>query len=188
MLRAMPKPKKEQLVGFQADEAMKAAILARARVTSDGNVSAHLRQLATADLEAEDKKPTAFEWDVIAKLAKLYGGYFAPTLAKQLEGANQPKLLHNVLAQLSDYFARGGRVEDLAIVERRHTSFHPLPDGFRDPLGSSYLEAHQETPATARAESARQVHELLTPQIQDAPKAHPGQSPAVPAKPGDGKR
>ncbi|MEO6569201.1 MAG: hypothetical protein ABIO94_10605, partial [Opitutaceae bacterium] len=179
---------KEQLVGFQADEAMKAAILARARVTSDGNVSAHLRQLATDDLAAEGKKPTAFEWEVLSKLAKIYGGYFAPTLEKQLEGVNQPKLLHDVLAQIADYFARGGRVEDLAVVEKQHTSFHPLPDGFRNPLSPSYLEAHREGPAEARAESARLVGEIVKSRTQDAPKAHPEQSPRVPAKPDEQRR
>lgn len=50
MVALMTRPKKEKLVGFQADEAMQAALRRRAEETSQGIVSIHLRNLVQKDL------------------------------------------------------------------------------------------------------------------------------------------
>lgn len=80
----------------------------RARASGDESLSRYVQRLIKSDLESEPA-PTSYDDRILEKLAKIYAGYFAPTLTMQLtrEAASQPRLLHDLLFELSDYFARG---------------------------------------------------------------------------------
>ena len=82
--------------------------LERARLTADGKFSRYLQHLVAADLDHEPT-PSSVEPDILARLARVYGGYFAPAFARQLaeHQVDQPKLLHHLLASLSDCLAAG---------------------------------------------------------------------------------
>lgn len=97
-----------------------------------GNFSAYIQSLIEADL-AQEPVSTAHSPRILSDLAQSYAGYFAPTLARQLDAqeANQPELLHRLLLQLSEHLACGGSVKDIAVRGVDFTSYHPLPDSFR---------------------------------------------------------
>lgn len=139
MVAYVTRPKKEKLVGFQADEQMQIRIRERAVERSEGNVSAYLRQLATRDIDAADQDPTgAVRPDVLAQLGTLYGGYFAGKFAQQLaaRGVDQAALLHTMLKSLSELMAAGYDPMQSAVAPvscithapvAEHLRAHPAP-------------------------------------------------------------
>lgn len=103
----------------------------QASARDGGSLTKYFRRLAQEDGAAKTQASDGAR--ILDSLAVQFAGYLAPTLAKQLaeRAADQSRLLHAILLQLSDYFARGGRVQDLALVDRAHASFAPLPPHLR---------------------------------------------------------
>lgn len=122
------KPKKDKNVGFFADPATYERIRGRAELTSDGNVSRHLRSLVQADIDGITfEPPKEVDANIVVQLARAYAGYLAPKIDHALAtfDADQPELLHRVLVALNEHLARGCDPADLVIVPR--SEWHPAP-------------------------------------------------------------
>lgn len=118
MVAVVAKSKKTKLLGFNADDDLKAEITRRSFARHEGNVAAYLRSLAQHDIEAAEAQPSKYDPAIIEKLATLYAGYFAPTFARQLaeHSVDQPRFLHAILTQLSECFACGAAPHEIAII------------------------------------------------------------------------
>lgn len=95
-----------------------------------GSLTKYFRRLAQED--GAHTTQAADGSRILDTLAQQFAGYLAPTLGKQLceRGTDQARLLHEILLQLTDYFARGGQAENLALVDSEHASFaHLAPKG-----------------------------------------------------------
>lgn len=105
------------------------AIAARSKIRDGGSPTRYFRRLWEAD-EKGQPVPTSYDPDILRKMAETYAGFLAPQLGAQLaeRGADQPRLLHDLLIQLSDYFAAGGQIADLMIGSRAQFAAATYPE------------------------------------------------------------
>lgn len=92
----------------------------RASIRDGGSPTRYFRRLFEADEKGE---PIAsnYEQDIIAKLATIYAGYFAPQMSASLaeRKIDQPRLLHKLLQELQESFACGASTpEEIVVVPR----------------------------------------------------------------------
>lgn len=105
--------------GISLPESLHARALERANTVCGGKFARYVQQLIRADLAAEPV-PTSHDAEIIQKLAITYAGYLAPRLAAHLQAdeVDQPKLVHDLLAQLQESYACGATAEDTVVVPR----------------------------------------------------------------------
>jgi hypothetical protein len=91
----------------------------RSAIRDGGSPTRYFRRLFEAESKGEPIS-AGYEPDVIAKLATIYTGYFAPKLAKVLAAhhVDQPKLLHKMLSEMQEALACGAKEEDIVVVPR----------------------------------------------------------------------
>lgn len=154
MVAFVAAPKKESFVGFNVDSATHKRIRQRAAAQKKV-VAAHVRDLVLSNLEGEDLKPLGYEPDILDRLALIYGGYFAPKLIRVLaesSAADQPKILHDLLAQFLESMACGASPEQTIVAPRWELRpEHPL---YMPPPAPTLVAAESAAPYEDKRRSA----------------------------------
>lgn len=141
------------------------ALKRRAKLRDGGSPTRYFRRLFEADMEGEPA-PTAYDPEILTKLATTYAGYLAPRLDHALKGteADQPETLHRILVALGEHLARGCDPADLVIVPR--SEWTPAPPvalmAAEDPAeyktkGHPKSPAAKTPPATSHTGSAPSI-------------------------------
>ena len=91
----------------------------QAKIRDGGSPTRYVRRLMEADA-AGIMTPTAYDDQILDKLAVTYFGYHAPQFAEQLDRtqADQQATLHALLSGLSEAIACGATPDAVAIVPR----------------------------------------------------------------------
>jgi hypothetical protein len=195
MVALVTKPKKPLLLGFNVDEELNARVKARSSKFASG--AEYLRSVVLADLDADAAKPRAFDSDVISNLAKIYGGYFAPTLTAQLaaQGIDQPKLLHAILRDLCELAAGGHPLTTTHVAPEECIAAAALPAAERayapappkryiqrlSPWQDAAAAEDPPTPASASAlRTAAQEEQARIDRLLEAEQQHKDRSPPAP--------
>lgn len=135
------------------------------------NFSGYVQALIERDQEGLPP-PSVYNEAILADLARIYGGYFAPKLARQLadQGVDQPKTLHTLLRWLSECLAAGYSVDELVVAPRSCTTFAPIGDEMRIPMRVGHAGgAHRasEYPTASEEHELRAAEETVSPRGTD---------------------
>lgn len=135
--------------GISLPPSLREGAMARAKDVAGGKFARYVQHLIRADI-ANEPAPTSFDPEILVKLAQSYAGFLAPTFKKQLveRAADQPRLLHDLLLQISDYFAAGGSIEDIQIGRRQHYAppAHPAQPSAPSTVDYRKFQSEQSDP------------------------------------------
>jgi uncharacterized membrane-anchored protein YhcB (DUF1043 family) len=151
--------------GLSLKPALRQRAITRSNEDHRGNFSAYVSGLIEADLDGA-ASPSTWDGQIIGTLAGIYAGYLAPTLRRQLRaelqshrartGAeiDEPQILHRLLQQLTEHFARGGNIAEIMgreslydeTVRKEPVAADHQPQGKQSPSA----QAHQESDAAGQ--------------------------------------
>lgn len=148
---------------------------ARAALVAKGNRSDYLRDLLEKDI---DGHAPGYDEAVLATLARIYGGYFAPRLDHLLaeQSADQPRILHDLLAQFCEALACGYKPSELTVAPKICTTWRAVDDSMRQPIVAEEQAPYQS------ADEAKQLLKTLEAAAEAAHRRE-GKHPARGTKP-----